>query len=108
VVVGTGKAGLEAMASGKPLIGAGRYGTTGLVGPENAQLAEDTLFADHGPADPLDVTRLAAELTRIFTDDALDRKLKSFGPLFAARFDIEKITDGVLDLYRRKLEEAQG
>ena len=77
------------------------------MGPENARLAEDTLFADHGPADPLDASRLAAELTRIFTDDALEKKLKRFGPEFAARFDIERITDGVLDLYRRKLEEAQ-
>ena len=107
VVVGTGKAGLEAMASGKPLIGAGRFGTTGLVGPENAQLAEDTLFADHGPARPYDAGAMAAELERVFTDGALEERLRRFGPEFAARFDIEKITDGVLKLYQQKLDEAR-
>jgi glycosyltransferase involved in cell wall biosynthesis len=48
VAVGTGSVALEALASGCPVVAAGRFGCGGLVTPENFAAAWAHLFGDHG------------------------------------------------------------
>jgi glycosyltransferase involved in cell wall biosynthesis len=103
LVVGTGKAAIEAMACGKPLIGAGRYGTVGLVTRDRAQIAEDTHFGDLGQAEPFTVHNLSKEIMRLFDNPALEDNLKNFGPEFAKKYDVNRVTDTILQIYHDKL-----
>ncbi|NIS74269.1 MAG: glycosyltransferase [Deltaproteobacteria bacterium] len=103
LVVGTGKAAIEAMACGKPLIGAGRYGTVGLVTRDRAQVAEDTHFGDLGEADPFTVNHLSGEMMRLFENPALEEDLRNFGPVFAKKYDVNRVADTILQIYHDKL-----
>ncbi len=103
LVVGTGKAAIEVMACGKPLIGAGRYGTVGLVIRDRAQAAEDTLFGDLGQAEPITVHNLSKEMLRLFDNPGLENDLRNFGPAFAKKYDVNRLADTILQIYHDKL-----
>jgi glycosyltransferase involved in cell wall biosynthesis len=49
VVVGTATVALEGMASGRPVVAAGKAGYFGVVRPENVERAEESCFGDHAP-----------------------------------------------------------
>ncbi|MGE5552917.1 MAG: glycosyltransferase family 4 protein [Betaproteobacteria bacterium] len=101
VVVATGRAALEALAVGKPVVAAGRVGYLGLVTPDNWDRARATNFGDHGTLPKPDHTELADLLYHVLayrvTPDDLGLHLRQ---LVIEHYDIQRVTGELEAIYR--------
>jgi lipopolysaccharide heptosyltransferase II len=104
VVVATASVALEAMASGRPLVAAGKGGYFGVVTPENIGLADESCFADHRPKKPLAAGNLAADLARLLIDAAEASRLGAQGREIAeSRYATPVLAREMEALYQRVL-----
>jgi glycosyltransferase involved in cell wall biosynthesis len=100
VVVGTGTVALEAMASGRPVIAAGKGGLVGLLTPQSFAGARRTFFGDHGQAAPITSQSFARAIADLLKDTHLYAELADWGrEVIAERFSLEKMTDHVQSIY---------
>ena len=108
VVVGTASVALEAMASGKPVIAAGKGGYLGAVTPSSLARAEETCFADHETMEPITAGRLAADLTTVLKDMGSVAKLGDFGRRATeSHHSVGHLGDEVEATYRELLCESE-
>jgi glycosyltransferase involved in cell wall biosynthesis len=99
VVVGAGSVGLEALASGCPLIAAGKLSFCGLVTPANIAAAHACLFGDHAiPADTAPANYAAAILA-VLSDPPRRAALAEWGRRVAERFSLERMVDQLATIY---------
>ena len=104
VVVATATVALEAMASGKPVIAAGKGGYLGPVTPESLGQAEASCFADHEEMPPLTGDSLAADLGRLLSSPADLARLGAFGRQAAvSRHSVAQVAEEVEGVYHRAL-----
>jgi glycosyltransferase involved in cell wall biosynthesis len=111
VVVGTGTVALEAMASGRPVIAAGKGGLVGLLTPQTFPGARKTLFGDHGGAAPLASPNFVRAIAKPLSDPRLCARLGNWGhKVIAEQFSLEGMTDHVQSVYTDVLNggAAQG
>ena len=102
VVVATATVALEAMASGKPVIAAGKGGYFGPVRAENLEQAEVSCFADHGELSPLSPESLAADLGQLLSYSGELRRLGAFGREAAlARYEVSRVAEEVEGTYHQ-------
>jgi len=105
-VVGTASVALEAMASGRPVVAAGKGGYFGIVRPENLEEAEASCFADHVDVSQVTPEALGRDLVALLRHPAEARRLGSFGREMAeARYSVAKLTADVETLYREELSD---
>jgi ADP-heptose:LPS heptosyltransferase/glycosyltransferase involved in cell wall biosynthesis len=101
VVVGTASVGLEAMASGKPLVAAGKGGHFGIVRPANVERAEETCFGDHEEVGRIAARRLEADVEELLRDREEALSLGQFGRRRAvSHHDISQVAARVESIYR--------
>lgn len=106
VVVGTASVALEAMASGRPVVAAGKGGYFGIVRPENLDEADTSCFADHVDVSQVTPEALRQDLVALLRHPAEARRLGSFGREMAeARYSVAKLTADVERLYREELSD---
>lgn len=104
VVVGTASVALEAMASGKPVVAAGKGGYLGSVTADSLARAEQTCFADHEEVGPITADEMAADLAAILTDGATAAELGRFGRRTAEeRYSVPRLGEQVETMYREAL-----
>jgi lipopolysaccharide heptosyltransferase II len=104
VVVGTASVALEAMASGKPVVAAGKGGYLGPVTADSLARAEQTCFADHEEVGPVTADRIAADLAAILTSGAAAVELGQFGRRTAEeRYSVPRLGEQVETIYREAL-----
>ncbi|NMA60266.1 MAG: glycosyltransferase [Firmicutes bacterium] len=101
LIIGTARVALEALSCGKPVIAGGNASYFGYLEPNNIQKAWDVYFGDHQWAHPLTIAGLKSDLRHVlssqveFTQNA--SKLREW---VMGSFDIKKITEKTLELYR--------
>jgi lipopolysaccharide heptosyltransferase II len=106
VVVATATVALEAMASGKPVVAAGKGGYLGIVRPEDLTRAEDSCFADHEEMEPVTPERLAQDVEVLLADSDEAARLGERGRLAAAsRYSPALLAEEVESVYRQVLCE---
>jgi len=106
VVIGTASVALEAMASGRPVVAAGKGGYFGIVRPENLEQAEASCFADHVDVSQVTPDALRSDLVSLLRLPAEAQRLGSFGREMAeARYSVAKLTADVEALYREELSD---
>ena len=104
VVVGTGSVALEAMASGRPVVAAGKAGFIGLVTPETFPAAHAAWFGDHSAPMPLSSRGMTDALGPLLLDPADRRSLGTWGRrVIVKAFSTEKMTDHVEGIYAELL-----
>jgi lipopolysaccharide heptosyltransferase II len=106
VVVGTASVALEAMASGRPVVAAGKGGHFGIVRPENLEEAEASCFADHVDVRQVTPECLRHDLVALLRDPGEARRLGGFGRATAeARYSVGRLSSDVETLYREELSD---
>ena len=104
VVVGTGSVALEAMASGRPVVAAGKAGFIGLVTPETFPGAHAAWFGDHSAPMLLSSRVMTDALGPLLLDPADRRVLGTWGRrVIVEAFSTEKMTDHVEGIYAELL-----
>ncbi len=104
VVVATATVALEGMASGKPVIAAGKGGYLGPVTPETVRQAEASCFADHEELSALSRDSLAADLGRLLGNPAEMARLGAFGRQAAvSRHSVARVAEEVEGVYHQAL-----
>jgi len=104
VVVATATVAMEAMASGKPVIAAGKGGYLGPVTPETLGQAEASCFADHEELSALSRDSLAADLGRLLGNPAELARLGAFGRQVAvSRHSVARVAEEVEGVYHQAL-----
>jgi len=104
IVVGTASVALEAMASGKPVVAAGKGGYLGLVTPDSLHAADDTCFGDHEAMAPTTSERLAADLPGLLREPDLLAELGTFGRRTAgSRYSPARLAAEMEAIYREAL-----
>jgi ADP-heptose:LPS heptosyltransferase/glycosyltransferase involved in cell wall biosynthesis len=104
VVVGTASVALEAMASGKPVIAAGKGGYIGPVTPSSLSRAEATCFADHEAMDPTTAERLCQDISSLLANGDTQKELGRFGRATTeSRYSLPVVSEEVEGIYRRAL-----
>jgi glycosyltransferase involved in cell wall biosynthesis len=100
VVVGTGTVALEAMASGRPVVAAGKSGFVGSVTPQSFEAARETFFGDHGRPARTGAAALAVAVTELLGDGRRCDALAAWGrQTVVERFTLERMTDHVESIY---------
>ncbi len=108
VVVGTASVALEAMASGKPVVAAGKGGYLGIVRPENVAQAEESCFADHESLAPVAPERLASDVGRLLRDRGEAAQLAEFGRRRAeTAYHVSKLAEEMETIYRAVLSDRE-
>jgi lipopolysaccharide heptosyltransferase II len=106
VVVATASVALEAMASGKPLVAAGKCGYVGPVTPENLSQAEATCFGDHAAAEATTPEGLSRDLAALLGSSSERARLGSFGRQAAeSQYGLSRLGEEVEGMYRQALCE---
>jgi phosphatidylinositol alpha-mannosyltransferase len=90
---------LEAMAADTPVVASAIPGYVKVAAPEGEPPA--ALLVEPG-----DATALAAALDQVLSDDARAAALRSAGAVRSAEFDLERLCDLYLEIYRRVLDAA--
>ena len=104
VVVGTATVALEAMASGRPVVAAGKAGYCGPVTPESVEEAESCCFADHAAPAPTTPRLLSEDLAPLLVNGRRALDLGRFGREKAvAEYSDERLAEHVEWAYRRAL-----
>jgi glycosyltransferase involved in cell wall biosynthesis len=107
VVVGTGTVALEAMASGRPVIAAGKGGLVGLITPQSFPGARKTFFGDHGRAALVTSQSFAGAIIDLLKDTRLSAELADWGrQVIAEQFSLKKMTDHVQSVYADLLKSG--
>lgn len=103
-VIGTGRVGLEAMASMLPFIAFGTKGYIGAVHSSNASAAWDSWFGDHGSTpESFTIVKLMSEIERVLNLNEQDRRmLTHWGRDHVnERYRISTVTRRLLDTYQQ-------
>lgn len=99
-VVGTATVVLEAMASGKPAVAAGKYGFVGTVTPASFAAARETFFGDHGPSRGRSRTQLEAAVAALLRDEEACRSLGRWGrDVIAGSFGLAQMAIRMEEIY---------
>lgn len=104
-VVGTATVALEGMATGKPVVAAGKAGMVGLLTPENLTQAAQVNFGDHGALPPVTSSGLAAALQPVLVDAAERERLARFGREVVLK---HYTTERMAELAEEVCQEATG
>jgi glycosyltransferase involved in cell wall biosynthesis len=100
VVVGTATVVLEAMASGRPAVAAGKYGFVGTVTPATFAAARETFFGDHGPSRGRSRKQLEGAVMALLRDDEACRSLGKWGrETIAGRFGLAQMAIRMEEVY---------
>jgi len=100
LVVGTGSVALEAMASGCPVVAAGKYGFVGPVTPASFALASASCFGDHDAPAPVTTKALGEAILPLLRDEDLRRDLGCWGRgKVVASYNLEKMVDQLEGIY---------
>jgi glycosyltransferase involved in cell wall biosynthesis len=100
VVVGTATVVLEAMASGRAVVAAGKFGFVGPVKPDSLTVARATFFGDHGASRGRSPEQLEHAVLVLLQDEALCRTLGQWGRgVVADEFSLARMTDQMEGLY---------
>lgn len=104
-IIGTGRVGLEAMASKRPLISVGSKGFLGLVQPDNYEKAWDGWFGDHDSNLKLTRDILMEHIRSVLNMEEQNKSLliESGRKFVTDRFHISIITEELLHVYRSKI-----
>ena len=106
VAVGVGRVALEAMAMKKPVIIAGEAGFMGILTPEKFSLAKQHNFSGRGTHTMTEAHGLAEAIIDLFKNPEKRRELGEFGRESVHKyFSIETMTEQVLKVYHRVIEE---
>ncbi|OPZ86150.1 MAG: Spore coat protein SA [bacterium ADurb.Bin429] len=98
-VVGTASVAMEALASGVPVVAAGKYGYVGPVTPDTFDAANAVCFGDHAAPQPLTPEALAEALPPLLDDDTR-RELGAWGrALMVEQYSVERMVDQVEAVY---------
>lgn len=98
--VGTASVAMEAMASGVPVVGAGKFGFVGAVTPETFDAANAVCFGDHAATQPVTVAALADTLLPLLADPTRSQTLGAWSrELMVEQFSVERMVDQVEALY---------
>ncbi|MBT9259156.1 MAG: glycosyltransferase family 4 protein [Clostridiales bacterium] len=101
-VVGAGRAVLEAMACGRPVIVAGQGGLGGILSPDNWRALSETNFSGRGSGRPLTGKALAEELRPLLSDRERARRLGLENRrIVEEHFSRQKMLSDLLALYER-------
>ncbi len=104
VVVGVGRVALEAMASGRPVIIAGEYGSYGLLDEQTLPLAIEHNFSGRGARVSTDADSLAYSLRNVFEQPRQTSRAAAIcRDLVINRYSVQKKAQSVLEVYRQVL-----
>jgi glycosyltransferase involved in cell wall biosynthesis len=108
VVVGTATVVLEAMASGRPVVAAGKYGFVGPVTPESFAKAHATFFGDHGASHGRSPAHLELAVLHLLQNEAMCRALGQWGRgVVADQFSLGRMTSQMEELYAEMQRRGQ-
>lgn len=108
LVVGVGRAALEAMATGRPVIIAGEYGSYGLLDETTMPLAVEHNFSGRGASQATDAASLANTLQWVFLHpEAASLAAKQAQDLVIGRYSVEGKAREVLAVYRKVMPQPQ-
>lgn len=106
VAVGVGRVALEAMAMVKPVIIAGEAGFMGILDPGNFEVAMRHNFSGRGSDMKTDAKNMAKSLKHLLRNAGLRKELGAFGrKAVNENFSIEIMTEDILQVYHRVIEE---
>jgi heptosyltransferase-2 len=104
VVVGTASVALEAMATGKPVIAAGKGGYIGPVTASRLPSAEGTCFGDHEASQPTTAEQLAEDIVSVLADGMSLSDLARFGrEMVVSRYSLPVVSERVEGIYGQAL-----
>lgn len=103
-VVAVARTAIEAMACERPVIIAGQGGYRGIVTPERIHEWAGANFTGRVGGQPLEPSRLAADIITLMSDEAERKRLGEAGRRYVVEnLSIEAITDKILDVYAEVL-----
>ncbi len=109
VVVGTARVALEAMSCGKPVIGVGNQGYTGIIDPESMSKQWNMYFGDHDALEKPDALTIAEDLKTLLLNSKKCETLGKWSRNWCKeKFDSQLIVKSILDLYEEVLFEKKG
>lgn len=109
IVVGVGRVALEAMASGRPVIIAGEYGTYGLLDKATLPLAIEHNFSGRGSQLPTEPETLAGILRDVLSDqERAARAVQLARDTVQACYSVTEKAREVLAVYAKVLPELSG
>ena len=104
VVVGTASVALEAMATGKPVIAAGKGGYIGPVTTSSLPGAEETCFGDHEAPQPTTPEQLSRDVASVLADGKSLSDLARFGrETVVSRYSLPAVSEDVEGIYGQVL-----
>ncbi|MGI6358008.1 MAG: glycosyltransferase [Bacillota bacterium] len=107
VVVGVGRVALEAMASGRPVIIAGEYGSYGLLNEQTLPLAIEHNFSGRGARVSTDADSLVYSLRKVFDQPRQASAAAAIcRDLVISRYSVQKKAQEVLEIYHRALSAS--
>lgn len=105
LMVAAGRAALESMACGRPLIALGERASLGLVDVGNIALAQATNFGDCSSQKLFDAGLTSAGAVLALTSESTRRRLSRFGrEVVESEHDIKKAVDRLEGIYRGLLK----
>ncbi len=108
VVIGSGRSGIEALASQKPVIMAGDEGYGGLFGEKLAETAINTDFGFKG-CEPVTAEKLQADLIKVFRTDISElNAIGEYGRKFVSdNYSVDRTVYDTLVAYQRLLKSSR-
>jgi glycosyltransferase involved in cell wall biosynthesis len=107
IVVGTAGVALEALSSGCPVVGAGKFGFTGLIEPRGFSASFASFFGDHEAPRPVAGQALAEAIHPLLADSGRRDALSRWGrQKIVEELSLVKAADRIEEIYRELLAAA--
>lgn len=106
IVIGTGRVALEGMSCGKPVIAVGNSGYVGIVNEENKDMQVDTYFGDHGLLQEVGIMNIFEDMKYLVENPEKIIEIGNWCKIWCEEvFDIDKITEDTILVYKNILEK---